>query len=194
MRRHLIVMVKAPRPGKVKTRLGRDIGMVPAAWWYRHQTQSLLRRLRDPRWTIILAVAPDRAAAMAGVWPKGLSRRKQGPGDLGQRMARQLKACLPHGPVCLIGSDIPGVTRAHISSAFQRLGACDAVFGPAEDGGFWLVGLSPRRAPPPGFFANARWSTSHALSDALRTAPDRRIGLVATLADIDTAADLQRCA
>ncbi len=59
MRRRLVVMVKAPRPGRVKTRLGRQIGMVPAAWWMRHQTTRLLRRLRDPRWDIWLAVAPD---------------------------------------------------------------------------------------------------------------------------------------
>ena len=54
-------MVKEPRPGRVKTRLGRNIGMTAAAWWFRHQTARLLRRLRDPRWQIVLAVAPDRA-------------------------------------------------------------------------------------------------------------------------------------
>ena len=57
MRRTLVIMVKEPRPGRVKTRLGRDIGMVGAAWWFRHQTRSLIRRLRDPRWQIVLAVA-----------------------------------------------------------------------------------------------------------------------------------------
>jgi glycosyltransferase A (GT-A) superfamily protein (DUF2064 family) len=56
----LIIMVKAPRPGRVKTRLGRGIGMGAAAWWYRHQTRTLIRRLRDPRWQIVLAVSPDR--------------------------------------------------------------------------------------------------------------------------------------
>ena len=50
-------MVKAPVAGRVKTRLGRDIGMTNAAGWYRHQTAGLLRRLRDPRWRIVLAVA-----------------------------------------------------------------------------------------------------------------------------------------
>ena len=52
MRRSLIIMVKQPRPGRVKTRLARDIGRVEAAWWYRHQMTRLLRNLRDPRWQI----------------------------------------------------------------------------------------------------------------------------------------------
>ena len=52
-------MVKEPRPGRVKTRLGRDIGMTAAAWWFRHQTHKILRQLQDPRWELILAVSPD---------------------------------------------------------------------------------------------------------------------------------------
>ena len=49
IRRRLVVMLKEPRPGRVKTRLGREIGMVPAAWWFRHQVAALLRRIEDPR-------------------------------------------------------------------------------------------------------------------------------------------------
>ena len=113
MRRRLVVMVKAARPGRVKTRLGRQIGMVPAAWWMRHQTTRLLRRLRDPRWDIWLAVAPDTRLRDAA-WPADLSRVPQGSGDLGDRMGRLLRN-LPPGPVCIIGSDIPGITRRHIA-------------------------------------------------------------------------------
>ncbi|MBL4807251.1 MAG: hypothetical protein JKY31_08175, partial [Rhodobacteraceae bacterium] len=51
-------MLKEPRAGRVKTRLGRDIGMTSAAWWFRHQTRRLIRQLTDPRWEIILSVAP----------------------------------------------------------------------------------------------------------------------------------------
>ncbi len=54
-------MLKEPRAGRVKTRLGNEIGMVPVAWWFRHQFRSFLRRLSDPRWMITLAVTPDRA-------------------------------------------------------------------------------------------------------------------------------------
>jgi hypothetical protein len=56
----LAIMLKIPRPGRVKTRLARDIGTVPAAWWMRHQTARVIRRLaRDPRWRLVLAVTPD---------------------------------------------------------------------------------------------------------------------------------------
>ena len=51
-RQHLVVMLKEPHPGRVKTRLGRDMGMVGAAWWFRRQTTALLRRIEDPRWTL----------------------------------------------------------------------------------------------------------------------------------------------
>ena len=58
MRAKLVVMVKEPHPGRVKTRLGRDIGLTASAWWFRHQVGALLRRLGDPRWDTIIAVAP----------------------------------------------------------------------------------------------------------------------------------------
>ena len=83
-------MVKAPVAGRVKTRLGRDIGMTNAAWWYRHQTARLLRRLRDPRWHIVLAVAKAPNQPDPPIWPKELQRMDQGTGDLGQRMKRLL--------------------------------------------------------------------------------------------------------
>lgn len=188
MRRTLVVMVKVPRPGRVKTRLGREIGHVQAAWWFRHQVARLLRRLDDPRWEIVLAVTPDAEGMSARVWPQRFRRSPQGRGDLGARMARQLRA--GYGPVCLIGGDIPGITQGHIARAFHALGSHDAVFGPADDGGYWLVGLSPRRAMPPGIFHDARWSTCHALEDTLKTMASHRVAFVDTLRDVDHAADL----
>jgi glycosyltransferase A (GT-A) superfamily protein (DUF2064 family) len=231
MRRRLVVMVKEPRAGRVKTRLGREIGMVPATWWMRHQLRALLRRLRDPRWEICLAVAPDRAVA-SRAFPADLPRVAQGPGDLGDRMGRVLRrqrvspvrtpaCCIPprgntgprrsapkggavarpsgrlrpsplhsDGPILIIGADIPGVTPAHIWRAFRALGSHEAVFGPAPDGGYWLIGMKGLRPPPPEFFAGVRWSTGHALTDTLATLPGWRIAQVDTLSDVDTAADL----
>lgn len=189
MRRTLVIMVKEPHPGRVKTRLGRDIGMVGAAWWFRHQTSALIRRLRDPRWRIVLAVSPDTEGLASRVWPADLARRPQGHGDLGQRMGRQLRGA-PRGPVCLIGADIPGVTRAHVARAFSALGAADFVFGPAPDGGYWLVGATRRCALPPGLFGDVRWSSEHALGDTLAGLAGHRVALVDMLQDVDTAADL----
>ncbi len=189
MRQTLIIMVKEPRPGQVKTRLGRDIGMVAAAWWYRHQTKALIRRLSDPRWELVLAVAPDREGLASRIWPPGLSRIAQGPGDLGDRMLRMMMAA-PKGPVCLIGSDIPGINRLHIARAFGGLGRNDVVFGPALDGGFWLTGLKRPGRGPRRLFKAVRWSTEHALADCLANTTNLSVALIDALRDIDTIEDL----
>lgn len=189
MRRTLIVMVKEPRPGRVKTRLGREIGMTAAAWWFRHQTADLLRRLRDPRWQLVLAVSPDRDGLASRVWPADLARLPQGRGDLGARMRRLLQSA--SGPVCVIGADIPAVSRRHIARAFAALGDRDLVFGPATDGGFWLVGARRGGVVSPGLFAGARWSTEHALADSLASVPGCRVALVDRLADVDSATDFK---
>lgn len=187
----VIVMLKRPQAGRVKTRLGRDIGHSAAAWWFRHQTARLLRRIRDPRWHIVLAVAPDVAGLSFRNWPADLPRLPQGSGDLGARMARAMRA-VPHGPVCVIGGDIPGVTPAHLALAFRALGTHDAVFGPAEDGGYWLTGQRNARAIPRGIFAQTRWSTAQALADSVASLKGQRIAYVDRLADIDTMDDLKR--
>lgn len=185
-----MVMLKEPRAGRVKTRLGRDIGMVSAAWWFRHQVRGLLRRIRDPRWNIVLAVASDVSGMTSRVWPAHLPRVPQGRGDLGARMARALRNA-PCGPVCVIGGDIPSITAPRIAEAFAALGRYDAVVGPAQDGGYWLIGLRRVRAVPSGLFNGVRWSSEHTLADTIATLPDHRIAYVATLRDVDTAADLK---
>ena len=86
-RAQLFIMVKEPHPGRVKTRLGRDIGMTAAAWWFRHQSGSLIRRLgRDPRWQTVLAVSPDQEGLASRVWPYHLPRWPQGRGDFRPRL------------------------------------------------------------------------------------------------------------
>ena len=187
-RQHLIVMVKQPVAGRVKTRLARDIGRVAAAWWFRHSVRRLLRRLDDPRWQIWLSVAPDRALQSA-VWPAHLPRLSQGRGDLGGRMRAAFEA-LPKGRACLIGGDIPSVEKHHIAEAFAALGRHEAVFGPATDGGFWLTGFRRARPLPPQLFEGVRWSCAQTLSDSLATLQGQRYGLVAQLSDVDRAEDL----
>ena len=188
MKQTLIVMVKEPRAGRVKTRLGRDIGMTAAAWWFRHQVRALLWRVEDPRWQIVLAVAPDVAGMNSRFWPTHLPRVPQGAGDLGARMARMLRMGL--GPACVIGADIPGITRVRVAEAFRALGDHDAVFGPAPDGGYWLVGLKHPARQPSGFMQGVRWSTEHALADTVLTLRGQRIVQVAALRDVDTVDDL----
>jgi len=182
-------MARAPRLGSVKRRLARDIGAVAALHFYRGHTAALLRDLSgDARWRTWLAVTPDAAARdPRGLWNFHGPVIAQGSGDLGARMFRLLQT-LPPGPVVIIGSDIPGITRGAVFSAFESLGAQDWVFGPAEDGGYWLVGARRRpalRTP----FDGVRWSTAHALADTLANLKDCDVALVARLRDVDGGAD-----
>lgn len=187
MKPRLVIMLKEPVTGRVKTRLGRDIGMTASAWWFRHQSAALIRRLRSQRWETRLAVAPD-TALHSRFWPANLPRMAQGRGDLGARMKRVLQSS--RGPVVLIGGDIPGVQPAHISRAFAQLGAHDMVFGPAVDGGFWLAGVKGRQAVPHNLFKGVRWSSPYALGDTLRDLNMQRVAMVDQLRDVDSASDL----
>ena len=83
-----------------------------------------------------------------------------------------------------------GIERAHIARAFRALGPAEAVFGPAPDGGYWLVGLKRPRPAPREIFADVRWSSSHALRDTVRSLAGARIAYVDSLRDVDEAADL----
>lgn len=186
-------MVKEPRSGRVKSRLGKGIGMTAAAWWFRHQVKQLLRRLEDPRWSLVLAVTPDCEGLSSRIWPRHLSRLTQGHGNLGDRMKRALRAPRS-GPVCVIGADIPGITKAHVAKAFTALGKRDAVLGPAPDGGYWLIGLKHARSAPVTLFAGVRWSTEHAMSDTVASMPEFRIAYLDPLQDVDTLDDLRMTA
>lgn len=189
MRPLLVVMLKEPRPGRVKTRLGREIGLTGSAWWFRHQTRSLLMRLRDPRWQIVLAVAPDAEGLTSRVWPADLPRIPQGTGDLGDRMGRIFRQ-LGRGPLCIIGADIPGISRPGIARAFRALGRADTVFGPAPDGGYWLIGMARRQALPKTILQGVRWSSQDALSDSIASLPAGRTATIDVLQDVDTVTDL----
>ncbi len=182
-------MVKEPVAGRVKTRLGKGIGMTAAAWWFRHQTRRLICSLRDPRWHMILAVSPDREGLASRFWPADIDRMAQGQGTPGTRMKRVFDVT-PPGLTLIIGADIPGITKMHIVRAFDALRTSEAVIGPAEDGGFWLIGLKRVRPTPPLLFRNVRWSSENALADTVSTLGNCRISYVDRLRDVDTAADL----
>lgn len=194
-RPQLVIFVKEPVPGRVKTRLGRSLqrraGMVSAARWFRVQSLRLIRTLAaDPRWETAIAVAPDVAGMQSRVWPAGVRRVPQGGGDLGARMGR-IFAAAPPGPVLIIGADIPGITRRHVWSGLRALGQADAVLGPAADGGYWAIGLkrAPRRRPPE-LFNGVRWSTPQARADTIASLGRARTAMLETLRDVDTADDL----
>jgi rSAM/selenodomain-associated transferase 1 len=190
--RHLVVFARAPALGTGKRRLARDIGDLAALRFERLMLARVLRRLgRDRRWRLRLAVTPDRARLRTRLWPSGVPIVGQGGGDLGERMRRALASC-PPGPAVLVGTDIPALAAPHIADAFRRLGNHDLVFGPALDGGFWLVGA--RRSPRlPPLFGQVRWSSPCALDDALANLPRKvSVGFAATLQDVDDGASWRR--
>jgi rSAM/selenodomain-associated transferase 1 len=191
MKRHLVIFARAPQLGRVKRRLAEAIGPLAAVRFYRRTLDRQIRTLsRDRRWTIWLFVTPDQALNHPA-WRRG-NVRGQGQGDLGQRMKRPFRL-LPPGPVVLVGSDIPAMRPQHIARAFAALGRHDLVFGPATDGGFWLVGARRSRPLPHSLFAEVRWSTRHALADTLATVPPGyTTGVADTLDDVDDADDLRR--
>jgi len=154
----------------------------------------LLRRLAaDRRWRMRIAVTPDTVRHRIRHWSKELETVGQGGGDLGIRMYRALQGC-PAGPVVLIGADIPMLQARMIAEAFRLLGDRDVVFGPAEDSGFWLVGVRHPRVLP-NFFRGVRWSGPDALADTLAGLPRRTTaGFVERLADVDDAEAYRRLA
>lgn len=185
--RHQIVIVflKAPRIGQVKTRLARAIGDVAALRFHRETASRLIRALqRDRRWRVMLALSPRSALRHRDIPGRALRRVDQGQGDLGRRMGRALRHA--GGPAVLVGTDIPDLSPAIVAQAFRALRSHDVVLGPAEDGGFWLVGVND---PSFARFDGVRWSTRHALADTRATLANRRVALLAPLADIDTPED-----
>jgi rSAM/selenodomain-associated transferase 1 len=197
MTRHLVIFARAPELGRVKRRLANGIGPAAATRFYRATLAAEIRRLaNDRRWTTWLFVTPDEALGHP-TWRSAGPRPRlcpQGRGDLGQRMTRPFRI-LPPGPVVLVGSDIPALRSGHVARAFRLLGRTDFVFGPATDGGFWLVGARRLKAMPRALFIGVRWSTAQALADTLATLPSSySVGRADTLDDVDDGQDLHRWA
>lgn len=186
-RPRLAVFAKAPVIGGPKRRLAGDLGDVAAWRIYRAMCARVLREAVDPRWETTLWVAPDAAVrrAFPGAWPQELKTRPQGAGDLGARIERVFAA---PGSRAVIGTDAPDMRTSDIASAFKALARHDAVFGPARDGGFWLMGLA--RPLRPGALDGVRWSSPHALADTRAALGEgARVCLVRPLSDVDTGAD-----
>lgn len=185
-----MVMTREPRLGRVKSRLAEDIGRIGALRVHRRLTTHVFRRLSGPEdWDRIALVTPDSAVGGQPFWPRGWRAVGQGRGDLGARMARPMRD-LPRGPAVLVGADIPDIEKRHVREAFRLLGRCDAVFGPAADGGFWLVGFARRRPVPRNLFSGIAWSRRTTLADTLASLSESSIAFVDQLGDLDRAADL----
>lgn len=187
--RSVVVMARPAVAGEVKTRLAEACGEHFALAVYRLLLRRTLRRVAGGPWSTVVAVAPSAGERRRHRF-RGLATMAQSGHDLGERMHNAF-AAMPTGPVVMVGTDIPGLRRLHISRAFRALERHDAVFGPALDGGYWLVGLAPELRNA-GIFSAVRWSTRHALADTLENIPTScPVVLIATLGDVDTVEDVE---
>lgn len=153
----VLVFAKPPRAGIAKTRLAEGLGAEAAAGLARAFFADTWRAVASLPWAepVLVTTEPD-APEWKRVRPRRI--RPQGPGDLGVRLERAMRNALGlSGAVIAIGTDSPGLPVAHLESARRALESADAVLGPSEDGGFYLIGL--RRAPE-GVLCDLPWSSS----------------------------------
>ncbi len=188
----LLLFLKAPRPGQVKTRLAVALGLEGAAHAHRQLVETLVHRLTEIP-ALELRFAPDDAVAEIQPWLRpGWTTAPQGPGDLGQRLTSAFAAAFATGAerVVIIGSDCPDVSVCDIEFAWSALHTNDVVLGPATDGGYWLIGL---RRPAPELFTAMPWSTAQVFAEtcARRARHRLRLQLLRELTDIDEPADWQ---
>jgi len=192
--RCLLVFARAPVQGRVKTRLAAGIGEEAALEVYRALGRRVVDQVREGPWRtrILLDTPGEEALVAAWLDGGGVEFGPQAEGDLGERMSRAMEWAWRSGagPVCLIGTDAPDVDQPLVEEAFTALEeGADVVFGPAEDGGYYLVGL---RAPAPGLFRGTPWSTDRVLSISLDRCREAQLEviLLRTLMDVDTEEDL----
>lgn len=187
----LCVMAKQPVPGRVKTRLARHIGDAAAAALARAflcDTLALGQELAG--FALALSYAGDMEHLPVDA--RGFQLWPQANGDLGARMEHALQRglSLAVGAI-IIGTDTPGLPVTHIQQAASLLTTHDAVLGPADDGGFYLLGL---RRCPNQLLAGLRWSASSTRRDTLARLSEHgfRVALLEPWFDVDDCADLQR--
>jgi rSAM/selenodomain-associated transferase 1 len=189
----IVVFAKAPVPGLAKTRLAPALGEAgAAALAERMLRHALAQAVAADVGPVELCAAPDawHPALQAAAAAQGVRLTEQGTGDLGLRMHRAFaRSLMHHGRVLLIGTDAPSLDAGVLRQAASALQDHDAVFVPALDGGYALVG---QRRADPRWFSDMRWSHDRVMEDTrerLRAAGVRWAELPA-VADIDEPADL----
>jgi rSAM/selenodomain-associated transferase 1 len=186
----LCVFAKAPRAGQVKTRLASAIGEAQAAALARAFLEDTWSAGKSLPWARAVLATTDPAAdewvgmECAPVW-------SQGKGDLGDRLERVLQRALQETPAALaIGTDTPGLPPLLLSQAREALRSADAVLGPCEDGGFYLLGA---RRCPEGLLRDLPWSAPETFRRTLARLRERGLStaLIAPWFDVDRPEDLE---
>lgn len=192
------IFVKQPTPGRVKTRLGQEIGDAQAATLYAAFQEDLFTRFCQLNHSCIVAYAPIDAERFFKEHLRRLSRTStdvcrlwpQPQRSLGERLAQFFADHLGAGPVVVIGSDSPTLPTSLIEQAFDLLTHTDAVIGPAVDGGYYLIGL---RVPMLEVFDGIDWSTATVLQQTVQKVHELQASLavLAPWYDVDSLEDLQ---
>lgn len=190
----ILVFVKNPEPGRVKTRLARSVGPDAAASLYRRMAERAIREAKRVRGARVWALfdPPDRAPEVRAWLGRGVRYVPQTGGDLGKRLRAAFDCAFSAGAerVLAIGSDCPRLRSPALADALDALSGVDVVIGPARDGGYYLIGL--RRARP-ALFRGIAWSTRKVCRQTV--AVIRRLRLswreLPMLSDVDRGDDLQ---
>ncbi len=182
-----VLFARYPEAGKAKTRLIPALGPEGAAEVHRRLTERTVATLRRAGIAIELRFTGATEGEFGQWLGNSLDYVEQGAGDLGKRMAR----AADNAPVILLGSDCPDLQVHHIEQAVEALVRGDIVIGPAEDGGYWLLGL-PQSFP--FLFSDMQWGTDKVLAETLARLEADNIEpvLLETLADCDRPEDLER--
>lgn len=191
----LFIMTRFPEAGRTKTRLIPALGAEGAAQLQRQMTEYLLTRFQRLRHSCQLRLEvhfTGGSAAQMTHWLGDHVRLKpQCPGHLGQRLSHAFEQGFGIGleRILMVGSDCPGIGKTQIVQALNRLDTHDVVLGPAEDGGYYLVGL---KAPQPELFERISWGQSCVLDQTVAIAArhDLSVSLLSPLPDIDRPEDL----
>lgn len=186
----LIIFTKNPVLGEVKTRLAKRIGPQNALEVYQillDKTAKVVTSLPTTKMVYFTTSIPDN-----GLWAAAdIEKRIQKGNDLGERMMNAVKDGFDEGfkSVVLIGSDLYDLTPKIIEEAFEQLLNHEVVIGPAQDGGYYLIGL---RSLYPGLFQNKDWGASTVLRDTLSNLEKHDVALLEVLNDIDIYEDLEQ--
>jgi rSAM/selenodomain-associated transferase 1 len=189
----LLVFLKEPRPGAVKSRLAARIGAEAAAAVYRAIADEEIRRTapRGDEYERRFLFDPPDSGPRIAEWLPGQIILPQGGGDLGERMARAFADAFANGArrAAVIGTDVPAVAREDVLDALESLDEHDVALGPATDGGYYLIAL---KGPEPELFRGIRWSSGEVLAATLDRAARRGLSVrvLRTIGDVDTVEDL----
>ncbi|MFH7000575.1 TIGR04282 family arsenosugar biosynthesis glycosyltransferase [Flavobacterium bizetiae] len=186
----LIIFTRNPELGKVKTRLAKTIGDKNALEVYIRlllHTMKVTQSLDCDKFVFY-----DTKIETNDLWLETLyEKRIQSGVDLGVRMQDAFQQIFELGykDCIIVGSDLFDLQDYHIDEAFYKLQFSDGVIGPAEDGGYYLLGL---KKVIPSIFKNKNWGTSNILSATLKDLENYKIEFTETLNDIDTFEDLEK--